>query len=291
MRILLFALETREETRKPLMALTQALLGQPGFEVYRFGETVADNEIRYNDLPPIHSQQDLLDHRIDIIITAGGDGTMLKAAAFSGSTGIPLLGYNLGRMGFLAVVEKDSIPMMISSLVERQYQLEERITLEVTSDPVIFPEGAFALNDFTILKRDNSSMIKIHATINGEFLNTYWADGIILATPTGSTGYSLSCGGPIIFPQSGNFVLTPIAPHNLNVRPIVISDDSVLEFRVEGRTDSFLCTLDSQYALINSEYNIRIKKNSFAIRLVRLSGHTFLKTLRDKLMWGLDMRN
>ncbi len=291
MRILLFALETREETRKPLMALTEALLDQPGFEVYRYGETVADNEIHYNDLKLIHRQQDLLDQRIDIIITAGGDGTMLKAAAFSGSTGIPLLGYNLGRMGFLAVVEKDSIPIMISSLTKGDYQLEKRITLEVTSDPVIFPEGAFALNDFTILKRDNSSMIKIHATINGEFLNTYWADGIILATPTGSTGYSLSCGGPIIFPQSGNFVLTPIAPHNLNVRPIVISDDSVLEFRVEGRTDSFLCTLDSQYALINSEYKIRIKKNSFAIRLVRLSGHTFLKTLRDKLMWGLDMRN
>ncbi len=291
MRILLFALETREETRKPLMTLTDALLEQPGFEIYRCGETVADNEIRYNDLPLIQSRQDLLDQRIDIIITAGGDGTMLKAAAFSGETGIPLLGYNLGRMGFLAVVEKDSIPMMIAALTEGQYQLEERTTLEVTSDPVIFPEGAFALNDFTILKRDNSSMIKIHATINGEFLNTYWADGIILATPTGSTGYSLSCGGPIIFPQSGNFVLTPIAPHNLNVRPIVISDDSMLEFRVEGRTDSFLCTLDSQYALINSEYKIRLKKNSFAIRLVRLSGHTFLKTLRDKLMWGLDMRN
>lgn len=291
MRILLFALETREETRKPLMMLTDALLEQPGFEIYRCGETVADHEIRYNDLPLIQSRQDLLDQRIDIIITAGGDGTMLKAAAFSGETGIPLLGYNLGRMGFLAVVEKDSIPMMIAALTEGQYQLEERTTLEVTSDPVIFPDGAFALNDFTILKRDNSSMIKIHATINGEFLNTYWADGIILATPTGSTGYSLSCGGPIIFPQSGNFVLTPIAPHNLNVRPIVISDDSMLEFRVEGRTDSFLCTLDSQYALINSEYKIRLKKNSFAIRLVRLSGHTFLKTLRDKLMWGLDMRN
>jgi NAD+ kinase len=291
MRILLFALETREETRKPLMALTDALSDQPGFEIYRFGEPVAENETRYNELPLIQSQQELLEHRIDIIITAGGDGTMLKAAAFSGATGIPLLGYNLGRMGFLAVVEKDSIPMMISSLMEGQYQIEERITLEVTSDPVIFPEGAFALNDFTILKRDNSSMIKIHAAINGEFLNTYWADGIILATPTGSTGYSLSCGGPIIFPQSGNFVLTPIAPHNLNVRPIVISDDSVLEFRVEGRTDSFLCTLDSQYALINSDYKIRLRKNSFAIRLVRLSGHTFLKTLRDKLMWGLDMRN
>ena len=291
MRILLFALETREENRKPLMTLTDALLEQPGFEIYRCGETVADNEIRYNDLPLIQSRQDLLDQRIDIIITAGGDGTMLKAAAFSGETGIPLLGYNLGRMGFLAVVEKDAIPMMIAALTEGQYQLEERTTLEVTSDPVIFPEGAFALNDFTILKRDNSSMIKIHATINGEFLNTYWADGIILATPTGSTGYSLSCGGPIIFPQSGNFVLTPIAPHNLNVRPIVISDDSMLEFRVEGRTDSFLCTLDSQYALINSEYKIRLKKNSFAIRLIRLSGHTFLKTLRDKLMWGLDMRN
>lgn len=134
-------------------------------------------------------------------------------------------------------------------------------------------------------------MIRIHTILNGEYLNTYWADGIILATPTGSTGYSLSCGGPIVFPQSGNFVLTPIAPHNLNVRPVVISDDSVLEFRVEGRSDNFLCTLDSQYGLVTPDHTITLKKNSFHIRLIQLKGHTFLKTLRDKLMWGLDMRN
>lgn len=290
MRILLFVLEVKAETKTAFFSFTKALLEQPKFNFFRYG-TLVTGDTRFDQLPSIGTQEELQSRNIDIIITAGGDGTMLKAAAFVGNAGIPLLGFNLGRMGFLAVVEKDAVRQMILTLEKGEYQIENRSTLQVISQPVLFQPGAFALNDFTILKRDNSSMIRIHTIINGEYLNTYWADGIILATPTGSTGYSLSCGGPIVFPQSGNFVLTPIAPHNLNVRPVVISDDSVLEFRVEGRSDNFLCTLDSQYDLITPDHTITLKKNGFNIRLVQLRGHTFLKTLRDKLMWGLDMRN
>jgi len=291
MRILLFVLEVKEESKLTFNSFTRALLEQSKFQFFRYEGTLLSGEDRFNQLVPIQTKEELKTHGINMIITAGGDGTMLKAAAFVGDTGIPLLGFNLGRMGFLAVVEKDAIRQMISTLEKGEYHIENRSTLQLISHPVIFQPGSFALNDFTILKRDNSSMIRIHTILNGEYLNTYWADGIILATPTGSTGYSLSCGGPIVFPQSGNFVLTPIAPHNLNVRPVVISDDAVLEFKVEGRSDNFLCTLDSQHALVTPDHTITLKKNMFSIRLIQLKGHTFLRTLRDKLMWGLDMRN
>ncbi|MDZ4708256.1 MAG: NAD kinase [Saprospiraceae bacterium] len=290
MRVLLFVLEVKEESKTAFFSFTKALLEQSKIQFFRFGKLIT-GDARFDLLPPLYEQEELKTLGINMIITAGGDGTMLKAAAFVGNAGIPLLGFNLGRMGFLAVVEKDAVRQMITTLEKGDYHIENRSTLQVISQPVIFQPGAFALNDFTILKRDNSSMIRIHTILNGEYLNTYWADGIILATPTGSTGYSLSCGGPIVFPQSGNFVLTPIAPHNLNVRPVVISDSSVLEFKVEGRSDSFLCTLDSQYGLVTPDHTITLKKNSFNIQLIQLSGHTFLKTLRDKLMWGLDMRN
>jgi NAD+ kinase len=155
----------------------------------------------------------------------------------------------------------------------------------------VFGDIPFALNDCTLLKRDTSSMITIHTFINGAYLNSYWADGIIVATPTGSTGYSLSCGGPVIFPHSGNFVITPVAPHNLNVRPVVISDDSVVSFEVEGRTENFLCTLDSRFETITSAHQLALRKNDFNIRLVRLQDVGFLETLRNKLTWGIDSRN
>jgi NAD+ kinase len=155
----------------------------------------------------------------------------------------------------------------------------------------LFGDTRFALNDFTILKRDTSSMITIHTYINGSYLNTYWADGIIVATPTGSTGYSLSCGGPIIFPNSDNFVITPVATHNLNVRPVVISDDSIISFDVEGRAENFLCTLDSRFETITSAHQLAVRKNDFSIKLVQLHDYGFMDTMRDKLAWGQDSRN
>lgn len=172
-----------------------------------------------------------------------------------------------------------------------QYQIGNRRTLHLESDPPLFGDIPFALNDFTILKRDTSSMITVHCFVNGSYVNTYWADGLILATPTGSTGYSLSCGGPIVFPDSNNFVLTPVAPHNLNVRPLVLSDNSVIAFEVEGRADNFLCTLDSRFEVIMSGQQIAIRRGNFSIKMVHLKDIGFLETIRSKLTWGVDLRN
>ena len=194
-------------------------------------------------------------------------------------------------MGFLAFVEKKRIKEAIHLLSTGQYSLDQRTTIYLESTPSLFGDIPFALNDFTLLKRDTSSMITINTFVNGDFLNSYWADGIILATPTGSTGYSLSCGGPIIFPDSGNFVLTPVAPHNLNVRPIVISDASVISFEVEGRADNFICTLDSRFELITASNQLAIRKNDFTIKLVRFEDTSFLSTMRQKMNWGQDIRN
>lgn len=230
-------------------------------------------------------------HKIDAVISLGGDGTMLHALTLVRNSGVPMLGINLGRMGFLATINKNAIADAVSQLKRGQFNIEERSLLFLESTPPIFGETPFALNDCTILKRDTSSMITLHTFINGDYLNSYWADGIIIATPTGSTGYSLSCGGPIVFPDSKNFVITPVAPHNLNVRPIVISDDSVISFEIEGRNDNFICSLDSRFEIIHADHQLAVRKNDFPARLIRLHDTTFLNTIREKLAWGADVRN
>ena len=287
MRVLLFSMELKGDARIIYQYLADHLTGE-GFTLYQYNKP---DTYLLDNIPILYRKEQLKELHIDLILSAGGDGTMLKAVAFGGDSGIPFLGFNLGRLGFLAVIEKDGILSVVKSLKLGNYQIDKRSTLSIKSNMPIFENEVFALNDFTLMKRDNSSMIKIHTSLNGEFLNTYWADGLILATPTGSTGYSLSCGGPIVFPHSGNFVITPIAPHNLNVRPAVISDDSILEFTVEGRSENFLCTMDSNYGLITSDHVIQISRNQFDINLLKIEGHSFLKTLRNKLMWGLDLRN
>jgi NAD+ kinase len=234
---------------------------------------------------------DFLVHRIDFVIVLGGDGTMLSAVTLVRQSEVPMLGINLGRLGFLNHIEKTQIATAIQKLRRGMYTIENRSTLYLESNPPLFNDLPFALNDCTILKRDTSSMITIHTYVNGDYLNTYWADGIVLATPTGSTGYSLSCGGPVVTPNSANFVLTPVAPHNLNVRPLVISDDSVVSFEIEGRAENFICSLDSRFELISQQHHIAVRKNDFVARLVQLQDETFLKTIRTKLAWGADLRN
>ncbi len=229
--------------------------------------------------------------RYDFFITLGGDGTILEAITHVRDSQTPILGINLGRLGFLANIEKKLIREAITKLKRGMYQVEERRTLYLESNLPLFEDIPFALNDFTILKRDTSSMIIIHAFINGAYLNSYWADGIIVATPTGSTGYSLSCGGPIIIPGSGNFIVTPVAPHNLNVRPIVMSDDAVISFEIEGRAENFLCTLDSRFETVTAAHQLAVRKNDFGVRLVNLQDIDFLDTIRGKLNWGQDTRN
>jgi NAD+ kinase len=232
-----------------------------------------------------------LNEDIDFIISLGGDGTLLDTVTFVRDKQIPVLGINYGRLGFLASIGRDELHGAVDALVNRTYMLDKRSLLHLDANIPLFGEVPYALNEITIHKKDTSPMIKIHTYLNGEFLNTYWADGLIVATPTGSTGYSLSCNGPVIFPDSASFVITPVSPHNLNVRPIIVPDDNIISFEIEGRTDGFLCTLDSRRELVDKEVQLAVKKEAFRINLIRLNENNFLQTLRNKLSWGLDKRN
>jgi NAD+ kinase len=238
-----------------------------------------------------YKHYDEVRHNTEILISLGGDGTILEATTFIQHSETPILGINFGRLGFLANVGKDQIHQAIDIVAKGKYLIDKRSLLELHCNKNIFSEFPYALNEMTIQRKDQSSMITVHTYINGELLNDYWADGLIISTPTGSTGYSLSCGGPIIYPTSDNFVLTPIAPHNLNVRPIIVSDDVVLSFEVTGRGDSFLCTLDSRFEKIDSSFQLAVKKASFGVRLVRLTDMNFISALKNKLNWGMDQRN
>ena len=232
-----------------------------------------------------------LDLSIDCLISLGGDGTLLDTVTLVKDSGIPVLGINYGRLGFLASIGKEELHSALNALVNRKYVLDKRTLLHLDADVPIFDDMPYALNEFTLHKKDTSPMIKIHTYLNGEFLNTYWADGLIVATPTGSTGYSLSCNGPVVFPDSASFVITPVAPHNLNIRPIIVPDNTIVSFEVEGRTDGFLCTLDSRRELVSKDIQLAVKKETFGINLIRLNENNFLQTLRNKLSWGLDKRN
>jgi NAD+ kinase len=228
---------------------------------------------------------------IDFFISIGGDGTLLECVTFIGSSEIPVLGINTGRLGFLATINKDDTEKAITDLLAGAFTLDRRAMLKLETSKPVFGKMNFALNDFSVVKKDSSSMITIHTYIDGEFLNSYWADGIIVSTPTGSTGYSLSCGGPLIFPRSGNFVITPVSPHNLTVRPIVVSDSSEITFRVEGRSKKFLVSLDSRIAAVDASIKLKVSKGNFGVNLIQLEGQHYFKTLRQKLNWGLDIRN
>ncbi|MDA9554751.1 NAD kinase [Pelobium sp.] len=230
-------------------------------------------------------------NNVDVMISLGGDGTMLDTVAIVKDSGIPMIGINFGRLGFLASINKEGIKYAIDAIVNNKFTLDTRRLLKVESNVKLFGDLNFALNDLTIHKRDTSAMILIHCYLNGEFLNSYWADGLIIATPTGSTAYSLSCGGPIIFPRSGNLVITPISPHNLNVRPIILSDENVLTFEIEGRSSKYLISCDSRTEVIDASQKFTVTRADFDINLVRLNNESYLSTLRNKLLWGIDTRN
>lgn len=228
---------------------------------------------------------------VDFFLSIGGDGTLLESVTFVGKSGVPILGINTGRLGFLATISREGVRSAIDNLLEGNFKTDERTLLHLTSDPPLFAGMSFALNDMTIMKKDSSSMITVHVFVDGELLNSYWADGIVVATPTGSTGYSLSCGGPLIYPHSESLVITPVSPHNLGARPIVISENSEISFQVEGRSKKFLVSLDSRYETVDANVKLSLKKEKFKVSLVLLPGYTYFKTLRQKLNWGLDIRN
>jgi NAD+ kinase len=234
-----------------------------------------------------------LDTTFDILISIGGDGTILRATTYVRNLGIPILGVNAGRLGFLAKVQKEKITEFMQMVLEKKYTISQRTLLSIQCSPrnKELKELNFALNEVSVNRKDTTSMITIETYINEEYLTSYWADGLIISTPTGSTGYSLSCGGPVIMPQVKSLVITPIAPHNLNARPLVITDDMKIKLKVSGREPKFLISLDSRIIALDNETEIHIKKSPFKINMVEISEESFLKTLRSKLLWGEDKRN
>ena len=225
------------------------------------------------------------------MLSLGGDGTLLEAITYVGALQIPILGINMGRLGFLATVPQERVTEALEALLRGHYTLDDRSLIRVEADRPVFSGVAFGLNEFSILKRDSSAMIVVHTYIDGEFLNSYWADGLLVSTPTGSTGYSLSCGGPVLLPHTTNFVIAPVCPHNLNVRPLIVPDHSVISFEIEGRANNFLISLDSRSQPVDATIQLAVSKERFCARLVKVNQSNFLSTLRTKLNWGLDERN
>jgi NAD+ kinase len=292
MKIAIYSRGIKENQHQDIIQLLDELAlsnAEPVFYQDFFNQFYSSINIK-TKYSTFNSPEDL-DESIDCIMSLGGDGTLLDTVTFVKDSGIPVLGINYGRLGFLANISREELHVAVQALVNRTYVLDKRTLIHLDANIPLFETGPYALNEFTLHKKDTSPMIKIHTYLNGEFLNTYWADGLIVATPTGSTGYSLSCNGPVVFPDTGSFVITPVSPHNLNIRPIVVPDDNVISFEVEGRTDGFLCSLDSRRELVPKEIQLAVRKENFMINLVRLNENNFLQTLRNKLSWGLDKRN
>lgn len=234
-----------------------------------------------------------LDKSYDLLFSLGGDGTILRAITFVKDLDIPIVGINTGRLGFLATIQDDDIQKALESIFKNEYTISERSLLTIETSPInkAFEELNFALNEITVSRKNTTSMITIKTYLDDEYLTSYWADGLIISTPTGSTGYSLSCNGPVITPGAGSFVLTPIAPHNLSARPLVIPDETKISLTVSGREENYLVSLDSRIATLSNNTTVTLKKADFKIKLLELNSESFLKTLRKKMLWGEDRRN
>ena len=257
-----------------------------------FLEMLYEKNIIHETYPTFSSHNEL-DSSFDMLLSIGGDGTILRAATLVRNSGVPILGINAGRLGFLATVQKEKIDSFLQFVIDKKYSISKRALLSLACSPEneSIHEINFAMNEITVSRKDTTSMITIETYLNDEFLNSYWADGLIISTPTGSTGYSMSCGGPILTPDVKSLVITPIAPHNLNARPLVIPDNTEIKLRVTGREDQYLVSLDSRVTTVKNESILIIKKNPFEINMIEIPEETFLKTLRNKLLWGEDKRN
>lgn len=256
-----------------------------------FYEVLKDNGLLTQKFPVFSSHRELEGY--DIFISIGGDGTMLRAATYVRDKNIPILGINAGRLGFLATVQQEHIADLLPLVFEKNYKISTRtlLSLDYEGKDKALEDLDYALNEVTVSRKDTTSMITIETRLNGDYLNSYWADGLIISTPTGSTGYSLSCGGPILTPEVNSLVITPIAPHNLNARPLVIPDDTYIELTVSSREEQHLVSLDSRIVSVDTETTLRIRKTDFSIKLVEFPQEKFLDTLRKKLLWGEDKRN
>ncbi|HRY32404.1 MAG TPA: NAD kinase [Bacteroidales bacterium] len=237
-----------------------------------------------------YHNQDIRD-RVDVLLSIGGDGTLLDTITLVRNSGIPILGINLGKLGFLTSISREDLSDGIDQILSGEYNIDERTLLRLEDGQKLFGELAYALNELTVYKKGSLSMITVHTYVNDRFLNSYWGDGLIVSTPTGSTAYSLSCGGPIIIPEAENFVITPIATHNLTVRPVIIPDNSLIRIRVEGRQKHFNLSLDSRSLCVEAPFEFSIRKENFKIKLLKLKDWDFFRTIRSKLNWGMDIRN
>ncbi len=228
---------------------------------------------------------------VEILFSIGGDGTILDTVSIVQDSGIPILGINLGRLGFLSSVSKDEIIYAVDSIYKGDYNINSRALLQLVEPENLFGDVNYALNDLTIYRNNTTALIVVHVFVDDVLLNSYWGDGLIVSTPTGSTAYSLSVGGPIVTPGSKNFIIAPIASHNLTVRPIIIQDSSVIKIKIEGREEKYLMTMDSRHSAITKDDEIIIKRCDFSVNLVQMKNKDFFSTIRDKLLWGVDNRN
>lgn len=258
-------------------------------QFYRLIDKHFDLKTNYKDFETFQT----LDNSFDLLISIGGDGTILRAITYVRDLSVPIIGINTGRLGFLATIQNNEIESALDSIYEGDYKISERSLLSVATKPENkdLIQLNFALNEIAISRKNTTSMITVNTHLNGEYLTSYWADGLIVSSPTGSTGYSLSCGGPVILPDAKSFVITPIAPHNLSARPLVIPDDTEIQLKVDGREDFYLISLDSRIATLHNSTIVTIKKANFTIKMIELPSESFIDTLRKKLLWGEDKRN
>jgi NAD+ kinase len=271
--------------------IDKLILKQCRITIYQPFYTELQGQVNFpEDVDFFSDYQGIVD-KVDFFFSIGGDGTILDALTLVRDSGIPIMGINIGRLGFLSSISKDEILTAVDKVMDGDYQLDSRSLIRLRQHADLFGDMNYALNELTITRKDTTSLIVLHVYIDDMFLNSYWADGLIIATPTGSTAYSLSSGGPILTPGSENFVLTPIAPHNLTVRPVVIPDKSKIRIIVEGREDQYLVSLDSRKAIISSNFELIAEKTDFKVNIVQMKGRNFFMTIREKLKWGLDARN
>lgn len=275
-----FSLEYEGLVKEVLRVLKNA-----GTEIVAYSGLLDDKEY------PTFNSYEQLKGRADVLFSFGGDGTMLDSVEFVRDSGVPVLGINMGRLGFLSSVSSTETIDAVNMILNGNYEVEKRSLLELVGEGERFKGINYALNELSVMRKDGSSLIVIQVFVDDKLLNTYWADGLILATPTGSTAYSLSAGGPIVAPNNDSFVITPISAHNLSVRPVVISDKSIVKIKVDGRCDAYDLSLDSRTKLVNKSLELQIKKADFSFNMVKLPGKDFFEAIRKKLLWGNDVRN
>ena len=292
MNIALFGKTISEDT-KPYIQQIVNKLEAVGANIMVFAPYyyIIKSEIVFNSEVNIFNNHNDLRDKVDFLFSIGGDGTLLDTLTLVRDSGIPIIGINVGRLGFLSSISKNEICIAIDNIVNGDYLIDKRSLLKIKEPKNLFGELNYGLNELSVSRRESASLMVIHVYVDDIFLNSYWADGIIVSTPTGSTAYSMSCGGPFITPGSKNFVITPIATHNLTVRPVVISDNCKIRIKAEGRDKNFFVSLDSRFEKIDSSMEIEIEKCDFEVNLVQLENKDFFSAIREKLKWGLDVRN